>query len=129
MLEDALRRRAQPAVSSLTEAIVARQAGVVPDAQLSAQTAAAMASRIAQMSPHLQIGMFGLTTAFSAYARARTGQSLRTLSIPQRQQLLDEWRASPIGPCRQFVQFFEKMGSFLYYSLLEESLMPPHEVR
>ena len=46
-----------------------------------------------------------------------------------RQALVDEWRASPVPLCPMFVQFYEKMAPFLYYSLLEEERMPPIEVR
>ncbi len=32
---------------------------------------------------------------------------------------LDAWRGSPVSFCRDFVEFWEKMGTFVYYSNLE----------
>ena len=120
--------RARRTVKGLTEAIVLREAEqAAPD--LLAEAMEAMVAKVDQMPPHLRLGMAGLTLSFSAYARARTGRSLSALLPDRRLALLEEWRGAPLGPCRQFVQFYEKMTSFLYYSILEESTMPPAEVR
>jgi len=120
--------RARRTVKGLTEAIVLREAEqAAPD--LLAEAMEAMVAKVDQMPPHLRLGMAGLTLSFSAYARARTGRSLSALLPDRRLALLEEWRGAPLGPCRQFVQFYEKMTSFLYYSILEESIMPPAEVR
>ena len=88
-----------------------------------------MQAKVAQMPPHLRLGMAGLTLAFGAYVRARAGQALSDLPLERRAALLAEWQQAPLGPCQQLVQFYEKMGAFLYYSIVEEELMPPVEVR
>lgn len=121
----------QSTVEGLTEAIVSQEAsGPSADGLPHLPAAkAAMVAKVQQMPVHLQLGMTGLTIGFSAYVRARTRKSLHELPLPRRLSLLNEWRNAPIGPCRQFVQFYEKMGIFLYYSLVEESIMPPMEVR
>ena len=46
-----------------------------------------------------------------------------------RQRCLDSWKRSPIGLLRSFTQFYEKMGTFVYYSHVEEADSPHgHEV-
>lgn len=122
-------RRARPTVLGLTEAILDRESDPsAPSRPLSA-TMEAMVGKVDQMPPHLKLGMAGLTLAFAGYARTRTGRSLSKLPVERRLALLEEWRGAPLGPCRQFVQFYEKMSTFLYYSLVEEAMMPPVEVR
>jgi hypothetical protein len=127
----ALLARAERTCTHLTEAIIAREAESPDPASLPQlrPAQAAMVAKVAQMPPHLKLGMAILTLSFTSYARARTGRSLSALPIERRLSLLEDWRTAPLGPCRQFVQFYEKMGTFLYYSLVEESIMPPVEVR
>lgn len=125
----AMLRRARPTVLGLTEAILDRESD--PRAAVRPLDAAreAMVDKVNQMPPHLKLGMAGLTLSFAAYARARTGRSVAALPVDQRLHLLESWRGAPLGPCRQFVQFYEKMSTFLYYSLVEEQMEPPVEVR
>jgi hypothetical protein len=126
-----LSARAAPVVSGLTEAVIAAEVGRSDLAGLPhvARTGEILLKRITQMPPHLSVGMLTLVLAFDRYCRARAGSGVVGLDNPARQELLARWKSSPIGPLRQFVQFYEKMGTFVYYSCVEEELMPPVEVR
>ena len=126
-----LTRRASPTVSGLVEAVIAAEVGraEVSDLPHVTETGEILLARITQMPPHLSLGMLTLVLSFDRYCRTRAGKRVADLSIQDRQRMLTAWKNAPIGPLRQFVQFYEKMGTFVYYSCLEESMMPPVEVR
>ncbi len=119
--------RAQPAVAGIVEAVIAaelRRDNLQGVPHIDA-TAHDVLGKIAAMPPHLSAGMLGLVLLFEHH----TGRRASAMSLPERQALLAKWRQSPIGPLRQLVQFYEKMGTFIFYSHVEEELMPPVEVR
>jgi len=126
-----LSRRAAPVVSGLAEAVISAEVGQSEISGLPhiAQTGEILLKRITQMPPHLSVGMLILVLSFDAFCRAKAGKGVAALDNTGRQEMLMRWKDSPIGPLRQFVQFYEKMGSFVYYSCVEEDLMPPVEVR
>jgi hypothetical protein len=118
-------------VSGLAEAIIAAEVGrgEHSDPVHVLKTGELLLQRITQMPPHLSFGMLILVLSFDRFCRSRAGGPVAKLSNPARLEMLGSWKTSPIGPLRQFVQFYEKMGSFVYYSCVEEDLMPPVEVR
>lgn len=126
-----LSRRAAPVVSGLAEAVIAAEVGQtdLTGHPHVAQTGSILLKRITQMPPHLSVGMLVLVLSFDRYCRARAGSGVAGLDNRRRQEMLGRWKVSPVGPLRQFVQFYEKMGTFVYYSCLEEELMPAVEVR
>ena len=126
-----LTRRAAPVISGLAEAVIAAEVGRGEHSSPEhiRKTGEVLLQRISQMPPHLSFGMMVLVLSFNRFCRARAGQAVAELSNDERLQMLGLWKTSPIGPLRQFVQFYEKMGSFVYYSCVEEDLMPPVEVR
>jgi len=63
--------------------------------------------------------MIALIQVFAIHSRSKGGDAAATF---------ERWRTSPIGPMRDFVLFFEKMGIFIYFSHLEEAECPPHSV-
>ena len=126
-----LMSRAQRTIESVTEAVILHASGETDPDKLTQLRPAqqAMVAKFGQMPPHVRIGLLGLTLGFSAYARGRSGRAFSRLPLARRLALVDEWRSSTVPVCPMFVQFYEKMGPFLYYSLLEEERMPPIEVR
>ncbi|MFT5686712.1 MAG: hypothetical protein ACI8RZ_007668 [Myxococcota bacterium] len=126
-----LSNRAAPVVSGLAEAVIAAEVGLSDLTGVShvTETGAILLKRITQMPPHLSVGMLVLVLSFDRYCRARAGSGVAGLDNGRRTEMLGKWKVSPIGPLRQFVQFYEKMGTFVYYSCVEEELMPPVEVR
>lgn len=126
-----LTRRSAPVVSGLAEAIIAAEVGrgERPDPDHIRKTGAVLLQRIGQMPPHLSFGMLLLVLSFDRFCRMRAGRAVAELSNDERLEMLGRWKVSPVGPLRQFVQFYEKMGSFVYYSCVEEDMMPPTEVR
>ena len=73
-----------------------------------------MYGRIRGMPKYLGGGIVALTRLYGVgYAR---------LPRDRRLARLEAWRASPVSFCRDFVEFWEKMGTFVYYSNLEHRL-------
>ncbi|MDG1481516.1 MAG: hypothetical protein P8R54_18110 [Myxococcota bacterium] len=126
-----LSERAAPVVSGLAEAVIAAEVGRVDLAGYPhvAETGRVLLKRITQMPPHLSVGMLVLVVSFDNYCRVRAGSGVAGMDNTRRQEMLGKWKVSPIGPLRQFVQFYEKMGTFVYYSCVEEERMPAVEVR
>jgi len=126
-----LTRRAAPVVSGLAEAVISAEVGrgEQSNPEHIRKTGEVLLQRIRQMPPHLSFGMMVLVLSFDRFCRGRAGRAVADLSNAERLEMLGSWEVSPIGPLRQFVQFYEKMGSFVYYSCVEEDLMPPVEVR
>ena len=73
-----------------------------------------MKGRVRSMPRYLGMGMTALTALF-----ASTGY----LGLPKhlRVKRLARWRTSVISLRRDFVEFWEKMGTFTYYSRVEKA--------
>jgi hypothetical protein len=78
-----------------------------------------MKSRLAGMPRYMGAGMVGLTVLF-----ARVGYA----SAPREARLarLERWRRGPVSLQRDFVEFWEKMGTFTYYSRVEKATLGAH---
>lgn len=73
-----------------------------------------MKARVRGMPRYMGTGMVALTTLFAStgfVARDRTARVKR----------IERWRRSPISFQRDFVEFWEKMGTFTYYSRVEKA--------
>ena len=79
-----------------------------------------MSERIRMMPQFMGAGMVGLTAAFDLYGLLRTGRRFRKQRPEQRRAQLAQWKHGPVGLGRSFVDFYEKMGIFVYYSRMEE---------
>ena len=69
------------------------------------------------------------TLFFDMAGVSHGGHRTHHLDPAQRRALLDQWKTAPLGPLRDFVAFYEKMGVFIYYSLLEEQHTSPEDHR
>jgi len=72
-----------------------------------------MLRTIGNMPPHLGTGMAALTLAFEA-----TGPVWHRLPAATRKARFEAWRRRPV--LKDWVTFWEKMGVFVYWSVLEE---------
>lgn len=54
-----------------------------------------------------------------------TGITCLTMAYGATGSRIDTWRRSRIGPLRDFVEFYEKMGTFVYYSHVEKRMTHP----
>ena len=70
-------------------------------------------SKIGSMPPHLGFGMAGLTALFEA-----SGPAWHRLGVDTRKARFEAWRGKPVFG--DWVTFWEKMGVFVYWSVVEE---------
>jgi hypothetical protein len=107
------------AIRGITEVVIYRETGAAED-QLDFvdETTSELMARIAAMPPHLGFGMVALVRLFETSAVA-SGAVASNLTLVNRAILLERWRRAPLGPARDFVTFFDKMGAFVYYSQRE----------
>lgn len=121
-LRAATRERLQPVVRQLVADVVADDRGVLPAGESHVDEAAEFVmDRVGGMAPHLGTGMAGLTLAFDAYCSGQAG-GLRyhQQDIVSRRRHFEAWRKLP-GPLQSWTTFYEKMGTFAYWSVVEEA--------
>ena len=107
------------AIRGITEVVISRETSSAEDQlELVEETTRELMERIAAMPPHLGFGMVALVRLFETSAIA-SGAVASNLTLVNRSILLARWRRAPLGPARDFVTFFDKMGAFVYYSKSE----------
>ena len=84
------------------------------DAACLAGAAQDMKGRVRGMPRYMGAGMTALTVIFVATGYVR-------LSKPRRVARIEKWRTSPVSLQRDFVEFWEKMGTFTYWSRVEKA--------
>ena len=128
----AIRPRVRPVIDSLVDTVLCAELGreELSGERFVDETAAMLHHKLEHMPELFGLGMLGVTLAFDTTARARGGRPFRKQDLVDHQRCLDAWKRSPIGLLRSFTQFYEKMGTFVYYSHVEEADAPHgHEVR
>lgn len=88
-----------------------------PDPSVVDEAGEALLRRIGGMAPHLGMGMAALTLAFDLSCLAEGGR-YPALDAQARARMVDRWRALP-GPLAAWATFYEKMGVFSYWSVVE----------
>lgn len=73
-----------------------------------------MQGRVRGMPRYLGAGMTALTLVFGAAGYRRWPRA-------QRLAWIHGWRTSPASPPRDFIEFYEKMGTFVYWSRIEHA--------
>jgi hypothetical protein len=118
-----VRAAVRPVVEAIMEALLTRELG--PDSPspppLLCETVDDLMRKLFGMPQYLAVGMVGFTLAFDRASLFRHGRRFCALEIDQRLGQIERWKFSSIGPMRDFVSFYEKMGTFVFYSHLEES--------
>lgn len=111
-----------PAVHGVVEAVVAEALGSsgAPDPAVVDATTASMKERLGLMPRFLGTPMAGATVAFDLLGWATAGRPFRRQTAEQRRRHVALWRSAPIGFFRDYLDFWEKMGVFVYFSTLEE---------
>lgn len=117
-------RPAAPSLHDCVSAIVyalaeehARLAGGELTAPYNEITATILA-QLERMPAPLDFGMKTLVRAFDWRAVARGGGRFSGASLARRQNLIEQWRRSPLGVHRDFVKFFESFVALALYSRL-----------
>lgn len=118
----ALQTAVEPVVRSLLETVVSGELGV-DDLRGVAhldEAVEVLMHKLVHMPTHLSLGMQAMTLAFDA-AGAVSGRPFRVKSLPARRRQLAIMKGAPVGLLRDFAAFYEKMGSFVFYSIIEEA--------
>ena len=112
-----------PVVRSLVETVISAELGrddLSGVAHLD-EAVEVMMHKVMNMPTHLSWGMLGMTLAFDAAGTMSGGRPFRMKPMAARRKQLNWMKGAPLGLLRDFAAFYEKMGSFSYYSLIEES--------
>lgn len=117
-----LARQLSPVVEALVQTVVANDKA---QSTLSADpfvgpTRDELLTKLRGMPSYLGTPMLGATLAFDAYGLMRGGRAFRHQDLDQQKAQLAAWKQGPVSFMRDFVDFYEKMGIFLYYSQQEE---------
>ena len=69
-----------------------------------------------RMADYLRLPLAVLTMAFDASSLPRHGRRFRKLAPADRVKQVAAWRTSPLGPCRDFVRFYDSLVVVYWYS-------------
>ncbi len=100
-------------VSTLIQDLVDPEGHGLDRAHL-AGAVADMKARLRYMPRYMGAGMVALTTLFA-------GVGYPGLPRERRVARIERWRRGPVPLQRDFVEFWEKMGTFTYYSRVEKA--------
>jgi len=107
-----------PVVRGLVEAVLLEE--TAEDGKVSERldaTATVLDRKIRCMPRFMALGMAVLLWAFDWYGLLRAGRRFRAQGLAARQRRVQEWARSPVGPMRDFIEFFRRMGTFVWFSL------------
>jgi hypothetical protein len=109
-----------PVIGQIVRTLVADAAGSEAglDEDALASTAQAMRGRIAIMPRFLGLPMAGATVFFDVSGVITGGRPFRMQSAEQRARQVRLWRAAPVSFCQDFLEFYGKMATFVYFSEL-----------
>jgi hypothetical protein len=113
-------------IEALVDTVVRRDGRLSADVPLAhvVGTATELMARLDDMPVHLGQGLKTATHMFNQAARAHGGRSFLGAEVKARTRALDAWSRSAIGVQRDFVDFYEKMGLFIYRCLEEAAEAP-----
>ena len=109
-----MRHVLEPAVTALLEDVLDPHGQGNLDPVAFAAAVQDLLVKLAGMPRYLGVGMKGLTVMFDL-----AGGPHHRRPVRDRAKRLDRWRRAPIGTLRTFVDFYEKMGTFAYYTHIE----------
>ena len=118
----ALRNRVRRIIHATTEAVIAEELGVesLEGVPFVDETATILERRMFGMQSYMAAGLAGLTLAFDASTVPRRGRRFHALSLSDRRQVLAGVGAVQLGLVNNFAAFYQKLGAFIFWSLLEE---------
>ena len=110
--------RLEPVVGPLLEAVLSLELGPegAVDASLLAHTRATMLRKLAQMPRFMGLGIAALTVAFDADGVRFGGRRFRDNALDARKAQAQAWRDSALPMLPDFMDFYGKMGVFVYWS-------------
>lgn len=104
-------------VSNLVRGILVKTFGnSLSQGQLD-KVAQALCLKIKAMPPILRFAITALTVVFNAYGLVTKRKSFASQDIDGCARQMRQWQGSPLGLCREFLGFYEKMSVFIHLSL------------
>ena len=91
------------------------------------ETSKRMTGKVRNMPRHLSLAMSMLTMLFDCHGVIRRGARFVSQSSESQQRQIQQWRSSRIATLREFIQFYEKLLAFIYYSLIDSNTHPSSE--
>ncbi len=106
-------------ITSLTRALLAKTLGrdFSSDDPQPLEVANVLRHKIQAMPFILRTAMTILTHAFNGYGLVLCGKPFCRQNPQQRLRQIAQWKNGPLGLCRAFIGFYEKMTTFIYFSL------------
>ena len=108
--------RLRPVVRALLHDLVAEEFGL----EFLDEATERLLARIRGMPPHLGSGMALLTLLWDYSSVAEIGHRAHQLAPSIRRERFASWKDGRIGPFRDWTQFYEKMGVFVFFSTMED---------
>jgi len=109
---------AQPVILSLSHCLVAialEGESEVDQKSINA-TSSILLEKILLMPRYLGIPMLFLTILFDWYGGINSGKRFQNQTYLQKNSQVNQWERSPVGFCRDFIQFYVRLTLFIYYS-------------
>ena len=110
--------RLLPVIEPLLATVLCAELGGADavDGALVRQTAATMARKLNQMPRYMGLAIAGLTVAFDADGVRFGGRRFRDNGLDRRLAQARAWRESRVPFLPDFMDFYGKMGVFVYWS-------------
>lgn len=110
--------RIRPVIAPLLATVMQTElgAGAVVDSAVLAQTARTMERKLQQMPRFMGLGIAALTAIFDADGRRYGAGRFRDNRPAARLAQARAWRESPLPFLPDFMDFYGKMGVFVYWS-------------
>ena len=110
--------RLRPVILPLLRTILTEELGegAAPEPELLRQTAATMERKLVQMPRYMGLGIAALTLVFDAGGLRFGGHAFRDNPPEAQRAQARSWRFSRVPFCRDFMDFWGKMGVFVYWS-------------
>ncbi len=83
-------------------------------------TTTELVRKVGAMPRYMGLGIQVLTVVFECWGLLTGGRRFSRLARPKRERQIQTWQGSPIGLMRDTVEFYEKMGTFVFWSGREE---------
>ena len=110
-------RRLECIVASLCETLIAHHSSANENRTAAERDVASFVlGQVEHMPGFLRMPMIVLTVFFDYSGLLRTGRRFSRQSLDRRQSQIAAWRRSKIGPFRDFVEFYESLTVYGWYS-------------
>lgn len=84
------------------------------------EVAGMLCRKMGMMPFILRHGLSLLTFVFNGWGILAAGRPFVLQNSDERQRQMQQWKTSPLGPCRALIGFYEKMVVFIYLSLCQK---------